>query len=306
MPPRDKAAWDRMQRIYTPGMKQRTLQEMAATTENTARAFLKNLQQETTRADLHDIEIQAILKSAKEHRSAPTPLIEWSGESIKFAVVSDTHFGHKMSREDWWLRACDLIDREGCEMVFHPGDITEGMSGRPGHVYELDAPGVSAQIEMAVDRLSVLDVPIYAITGNHDAWAYKHVGVDIGKIIGKELPDFYYLGPDEADVALGNITIKLWHGGDGSSYATSYRTQKFVESLSGGEKPNILLSGHAHKAVFHECRNVMAIECGTLCAQTSWMRGKKLAAHVGFWIVEVWQNDDGIERIRPEWIPFYK
>jgi len=36
------------------------------------------------------------------------------------------------------------------------------------------------------------------------------------------------------------------------------------------------------------------------------MRGKKLAAHTGFWIIEVWTDETGIKRIRPEWNAFYK
>jgi hypothetical protein len=75
--------------------------------------------------------------------------------------------------------------------------------------------------------------------------------------------------------------------------------------LSGGEKPHILLAGHAHKSFFYETRNVHVFETGTTCMQTGFMRGKKLAAHTGFWIVDVWTNENGISRIRPEWTPFY-
>lgn len=260
-------------------------------------------------AGISPVELDVILKSMKQPGGKLTQTSHvWGKGSFKFGVVSDTHFGHVKAHREWWLRACDLIHREKCDVVFHPGDITEGMSGRPGHIYELEAVGVHAQIELAVERLAMLrGIPVKAITGNHDQWAFKAVGVDIGATLRQRLHDFEYLGPDEADVTIDGVTIKLWHGGDGSSYATSYRTQKFVEGLTGGEKPHILLSGHAHKAIMHECRNVMVFEAGTLCGQTGWMRGKKLAAHVGFWIVEVYPAEDGgIERIVSQWIPFFR
>lgn len=259
------------------------------------------------KAGITEKELDTILQSVQSPKSTKSSHT-WGNSSFKFACISDTHFGHIKSNADWWRKACDLVGKEKCHVVFHPGDITEGMSGRPGHAYELDAVGVTAQVNLAVERLSMLPCPVEAITGNHDAWAFKNVGVDVGEALAMRMPGHYKnLGPDEADVTIDGVTIKLWHGGDGSSYATSYRTQKFVEGLTGGEKPHILLSGHAHKAIFHECRNVLCFEAGTLCGQTSWMRGKKLAAHVGFWVIEVWPSGDGgVDRISPQWVPFFK
>jgi hypothetical protein len=37
------------------------------------------------------------------------------------------------------------------------------------------------------------------------------------------------------------------------------------------------------------------------------MRGKRLPAHVGGWIIEVHVTEDGtVTRCKGEWIPFYK
>lgn len=303
-----------------PSIGRHELARLAGTTENVARGFLAKHRKEKPEppppignhydflSHLSEAEISALRRSIT---SAPQKQVfkphSWASSSFKFAIVADTHFGHSKASAEWWDKTCDLIGRERCQVVFHVGDITEGMSGRAGQVYELEAVGVTAQINLAAARLEQLPCPVEGITGNHDAWAFKAVGVDVGEVLETKLPGKYkHLGADEADVEINGITIKLWHGGDGASYATSYRTQKFVEGLSGGEKPHILLSGHAHKSLFHCCRNVMVFECGTLCGQTSWMRGKKLAAHTGFWIVEVWPSvEGGIERIKPEWIPLF-
>lgn len=247
---------------------------------------------------------KSILTAPAKHEPQHT---SWAKSSFKFAFLTDTHIGHKLAHRRWWDMACSFIDKEKCDFALHGGDITEGMSGRPGHVYELDHIGVSAQVRETVERFRQLPCLLKGITGNHDAWQFKQAGVDPGDMIAEALPNqFKYLGMDEADVIIQGIDIKIWHGGDGSSYATSYRTQKFVEGLSGGEKPHILLSGHAHKSIFHVCRNVMTFEGGTLCGQTGWMRGKKLAAHCGFWIIEVWPSDNGgVERIKSEWVPLF-
>jgi predicted phosphodiesterase len=247
---------------------------------------------------------QSVLSSPTPHKPQP---VSWAASSFKFAFITDTHIGHKLAHHNWWDTACDLIAKEKCDFVLHGGDITEGMSGRPGHFYELEQVGVSAQVKETVGRLKQLPCPMKAITGNHDAWQYKQAGIDPGAMLAEALPKkFEYLGMDEADIEIQGVKIKLWHGGDGSSYATSYRTQKFVEGLTGGEKPHILLSGHAHKSVFHCCRNVMVFEGGTLCGQTGWMRGKKLAAHCGFWIIEVWPAaEGGVQRLTQQWIPFF-
>jgi hypothetical protein len=90
-----------------------------------------------------------------------------------------------------------------------------------------------------------------------------------------------------------------------NSYAHSYRLQKVIESLPGGEKPNVLLAGHVHKMGYFFIRNIHAISAGCLQEQTSWMRGKRLEAHPGFWIIEMDVNDGTIVRFTPTFYPYY-
>jgi hypothetical protein len=100
--------------------------------------------------------------------------------------------------------------------------------------------------------------------------------------------------------------MRLIHAGGGSSYATSYAPQKIVESYQGGEKPNVLLVGHYHKAEYGYPREVHTLQVGCTCDQTPFMRKKKLQAHVGGWTVEMTVNEDGlITRFKAEWMPFY-
>jgi hypothetical protein len=87
----------------------------------------------------------------------------------------------------------------------------------------------------------------------------------------------------------------------------SYKVQKRIEAMSGGEKPNVLAIGHYHKAEYiPEYRNVHAFQTGCLQAQTPFMRGKGISAMIGGWIVELHLNVDGaIESLTSSFRSFY-
>ena len=70
-------------------------------------------------------------------------------------------------------------------------------------------------------------------------------------------------------------------------------------------KPNILLLGHTHKALYIFERNIHCVSLGCLQQQSSWMKGKRIAAHTGFWIIEVCINETGVAWFQPRFYPFY-
>lgn len=117
-----------------------------------------------------------------------------------------------------------------------------------------------------------------------------------------------YLGFSNAKVYITpNCSVELNHPLDGASYALSYAPQKTIDAMSGGEKPSVLLNGHHHKAFYMIYRNIHAFECGTTEWQTPWMKGKRIAANVGGWIINIDVDDNGtITRCSGEFIPFYK
>jgi len=235
------------------------------------------------------------------------PIISFEGQHIRIGVITDTHIGHQKFSENRLFQAFDEFKKQNVDFITHSGDVTEGMSHRPGHIYELDHLGYEAQKEYAIKLFGQWTYsPIYAIDGNHDRWYIKSNGALIVKDIDRALPNFHFIGHDEGDISLkGKATLKLWHGEDGNSYALSYRLQKLIESLSGGEKPDALIAGHTHKMVYIFERNVHTMSCGSICAQTSWMRGKKIAAHVGFNIIDIWVGEKGISKFQNCWYPFY-
>ena len=253
-------------------------------------------------------ELQAIAKGGRIMPGiANVPIINFGGKRIRIGHMTDTHIGSLHTNQDRVYQTFEEFKKAGVDFITHSGDVTEGMSNRPGHIYELSELGYAQQKTKAVEIFSQWnDTDIYAIDGNHDRWFIKASGAKIVEDIAKEVDNFHFIGHDEGDISLdGKATLKLWHGEDGNSYALSYRLQKIVESLSGGEKPNILIAGHVHKYVSIFERNVYAISVGTLQRQTPWMRGKRLAAHVGFVISDYWVNEKGVSKMRHQWNPYY-
>lgn len=235
--------------------------------------------------------------------------INISKDSFKFVYMSDLHIGEKHFLDGLFDYVVEYVEQTQPDFILNPGDHLEGMSGRPGHVYEMTEIGFQQQIEKAVELYTRLsDWDHYGIDGNHDQWYYKknNGGVIVGNELAARVPNYHNLGQDEGIVDVNGIKIMLFHPNDGTAYAVSYKLQKLIESFTGGEKPHIVLEGHYHKAMSMWCRGVYGIECGTLCGQSQFMRGKKIPAHTGFGEVEVFFNKNGLERVVHEFIPWYQ
>jgi len=228
----------------------------------------------------------------------------------RIGILSDTHIGHEKFDEGALIHAAKTFKRKKITDVYHAGDILEGMSGRDGHIYELAQVGFHQQIDYATELFErhFKGIDIYGITGNHDQWYKKknNGGVCVGTELDHRLDNFTFLGEDEADVKLAKgVVMKLFHPGDGSAYATSYKLQKLIESLEGGKKPQIIVEGHYHKALYMFIRNVHGLEGGTLCGQSQFMKLKKLPAHKGYWILDFDTGKRGVENFSPTFYPFY-
>lgn len=212
----------------------------------------------------------------------------FTGKKFRFGAMSDLHIGSKYSSPEYILKAFEVMRDMDVDFITIGGDVVDGVSihRQNSQIYELTEIGYKAQRDKAVELLSQAGKPMYAIAGNHDLYFVESAGANIVEDICTQVEGMTYLGAHEGNICCDGATIKLWHGLDGSSYATSYRMQKIIESLSGGEKPNILLAAHTHKFCYIFDRNIHAVSTGCMQKQTMYMRGKKLAAHVGFQIIE--------------------
>jgi predicted phosphodiesterase len=269
-----------------------------------------------------DIELLQLVKSSKltpgelkqrlsgSKREAPKTYDHTNTGRIKIGIIADTHIGQEKFDEGLFRYSGEVFRKSGVKNVYHAGDILEGASGRDGQCFELTHIGFEKQVSYAADlfRKYYKGLQVYGITGNHDLWFKQknNAGVNVGTVLQDRAPNFHFLGEMEADVKLApNCTMKLFHGNDGTAYANSYKGQKLVESFTGGHKPSIVVQGHYHKALYQFVRNVHAIDAGTLCGQTGWMRGKKIPAHKGFYILDIVTSKTGIKSISPTFYPAY-
>jgi len=138
-------------------------------------------------------------------------------------------------------------------------------------------------------------------TGNCAINSKLGAGIDIVEDICDKIPNAHYLPGDPANITVNGIRFRLFHGRDrGGSYAKSYRPQKILDSF-GTDIPEVLIVGHAHDADFCKYKGCYIIDAGSIQRETDFMRGNKLSADVGFWVVELHIQNGGIIACSPTW-----
>lgn len=234
-------------------------------------------------------------------------------QKVLAGIITDTQIGSLYSRLDILEAAYDIFEHEGVGSVYHAGDLLDGEKMYRGQEYEIYAHGADAQVEECTSHYPLRKgITTYFITGNHDLSFWKNAGIDVGLQIQKARSDMVYLGRDEQDVIIGEgertVRLRLYHPGKGTAYALSYQPQKYIESLSGGQKPQIVVFGHYHKAeLLPQYRNIFGIQAGCCQSQTPFMRTRNIAAHIGFWIIEFTINVPKlVSRFKAEFFSFFE
>lgn len=265
----------------------------------------------------YTIEDRHAIASTHIPKSGPVKLNvkKMSTSFFKFGAVGDNHMCSKYERLDVLNALYDLYEKEGVKVVYNTGNWIDGEAKFNKH--DLNTHGLENQLEYFIKHYPKRKgIKTYFIAGDdHEGWYVQREQIDIGKYAEKKAieagrEDLIYLGYMEADVVLpakkGKTTLRVLHPGGGSSYAISYTIQKIIESYQGGEKPDVLLIGHYHKADYVFCRGVHAVQTGCTQDQSPFMRKKKLAAHLGGWIIEMATDDNGaVTRFKQEFMPFY-
>jgi len=254
-------------------------------------------------------EIKLILKQSKEYHVQKNLSHDhfYNNKHVKIGVVSDWHYGNKNFRYDVFEDSINVFNKEKVEAIYCPGDITDGMSNRDGHVNELNVIGVTNQVNGVADLINQYKQPFKFILGNHDLWSMKKAnqGVNIGKQLESLCSNSEYLGDMTSIVNFSpQVKMELSHEGS-TAYALSYSMQKRINAMSGGEKPSVKVNGHLHKMLYMFYRNIHAIEAGTLENQTEFMSMIGTPAHVGFLTLDIYYNKGGITKFSPTLYPYY-
>ena len=220
---------------------------------------------------------------------------------IPLLLISDTHLCSNYDRLDILRYLYDKAEDRGIKYILHSGDFTDGRSNRPEHIYELKETSYEGQVDYCVDKYPTFSGKTYVISGNHDDWWYKSTGSEIVKAIAKRRDDIVYLGSDVADLKIGKLKIRLFHGKGGNAYAKSYKVQKYLDSIPLEERPHILQTGHVHQSFYMKQDDTHCFQTSCLEDLTPFARSMGLANDKSVWWVDVNIDDRGkIESINQE------
>ena len=220
---------------------------------------------------------------------------------IPLLLISDTHLCSNYDRLDILRYLYDKAEDRGIKYILHSGDFTDGRSNRPEHIYELKETSYEGQVDYCVDKYPTFSGKTYVISGNHDDWWYKSTGSEIVKAIAKRRDDIVYLGSDVADLKIGKLKIRLFHGKGGNAYSKSYKVQKYLDSIPLEERPHILQTGHVHQSFYMKQDDTHCFQTSCLEDLTPFARSMGLANDKSVWWVDVNIDDRGkIESINQE------
>lgn len=227
--------------------------------------------------------------------------VEASSSHIPLLLISDTHLCSKYDRLDILRYLYAKADERGVKHILHSGDFTDGRSKRPEHIYELKEPSYEGQVDYCVEKYPTFDGKTYVISGNHDDWWYKSTGSEIVKAIANRRDDIVYLGSDVADMKIGKLKVRLFHGKGGNAYAKSYKIQKYLDSIPLEERPHILQTGHIHQSFYMKQDDTHCFQTSCLEDLTPFARSMGFANDKSVWWVDVEMNDKGqIQNITQE------
>jgi predicted phosphodiesterase len=260
---------------------------------------------------------EALILMVKRIRPYEVP-VESDEDTIKFGLIGDTHIGSGYQRTDALKAFYDACAAEGVKQVLHVGDVIDGWHVYRGQEFELhpNARSWPDQRDMFAALAPKHDgIETIFITGNHELSFRRSVGMVTGDELQRVRPDWKYIGADVGTAVLTTkrgkkFSVLMVHPGDrGGAYALSYKLQKFIEAIPGGQKPDLVALGHYHKAChLPNYRNVSGILAGCFQSQTPFMASQGAAAQVGGWIVSVTLGDPKklTRRTRAEFVSFFE
>jgi hypothetical protein len=281
----------------------------------TAKEAIKQLQAGHTVLEVIDDKVS--LGSDLRTTDSPFVIDNKKHKEVTFGVgfTADNHLCSKYERMDILNSLFDRFLSLGVADVYQGGNMIDGEARF--NKFDIHKHGVEDQVAYFVEKWPQRDgITTHFVTGDdHEGWYVQREHINIGQKIEDEAiragrHDLHHLGYMERDIEFtqpgGSSRVRIIHAGGGSSYATSYTSQKYVESLQGGEKPSVVLVGHFHKLDYAYPREVHVIQMGCTEDQTPFMRKKRLQAHLGGGILWLTQNDLGIfTSVKVEFFTFY-
>lgn len=221
---------------------------------------------------------------------------------LKFALLSDTHFGAKQCAKDELWEFYDRAKDKWAECFVHCGDIVDGTGVYKGQQFEQDKVWFTEQLKDLKENYPNVWIPTYFIGWNHDEAYLKGNGVNICKAIETVRQDLINLWFYDARLRLNWIDINLHHGGGSLSYAKDYKMKKYLDSLPVEWQPDIFALWHYHTALYDLHRWIHGFMPGAFLKENLLAKRFNLGNTIGGWIIEIDKNEKGQSQLNMEFI----
>lgn len=221
---------------------------------------------------------------------------------LKFALLSDTHFGAKQCAKDELWEFYDRAKDKWVEAFVHCGDIVDGSDVYKGQQFEQSEVWFSNQLQDITQNYPNVWIPTYFIGWNHDEAYLKGNGVNICKAIETVRQDLINLWFYDARLRLNWIDINLHHWGGSLSYAKDYKMKKYLDSLPVEWQPDIFALWHYHTALYDLHRGIHWFMPWAFLKENLLAKRFNLDNTIWGWIVEIDKNEKGQSRLNMEFI----
>lgn len=248
---------------------------------------------------LFEVKNKRIVKS-KPERKEGIYRIPNSSEHIKLCLLSDTHLASKFDRLDLVQYVYDEADRRRVDYILHDGDFFDGLGAHTEQLKYLKEATYDGQKEYGIDKYPVSPIPTLLVGGNHDYRWIKRCGRDILTDLAKEREDLIYLGGDTANIEIGKLKIRMYHGTKGKSHLGRERVLKYLSTIPEDERPDILQLGHIHQDGFAKDDRTYCFQTSCLQDLTSFENYQGLTSNKSVWWVDAIMNEQGVVKISHE------
>ena len=214
-------------------------------------------------------------------------------DHLKLLLISDTHLASKYDRLDILKYLYQKAEDKNINYILHSGDLVDGLSNRPQHLYQLKETSYTGQRDYAIDKYPKSNIKTFVVSGNHEAMWYKQCGADILRDIATQRQDLIYLGSDCEDLKIGKLKIRLYHGKGGGAYAKSYKLQKYLDTIPLEERPHILQTGHIHQAFYMKQDKTHCFQTSCLQDLTPYERSQGFNNDKSCWWLDIYMDNKG-------------
>ena len=251
-----------------------------------------------------DKEVQEMLNYVANNTKREIDEVIWEPWHLKFALVSDTHFGSKAAAKDELWEFYDIAKDRWVECFVHCGDLVDWCGVYKWQQFEQSWVWFTDQLNDVKDNYPNVWLPTYFIGWNHDENFLKANGVNICKAVEQVRQDLVNLWFYDARLKLNGIDINLHHGGGSLSYAKDYKMKKYLDSLPVEWQPDIFALGHYHTALYDLHRWIHWFMPWSRLKENLLAKRFNLGNTIWWWIIDIEKDEKGKSRLNMEYVKF--